>query len=184
MASLTVFLSVSTGVANGSVGRQEYGHVLRVIEKLIPSDWEVLSVIEDRLPKGHYWGMKYSGTKGIEIEIIGPNDIVFRWRDKAGEWHQDPLAKESLKIWIMPIDYRESWRRFFVMKRPHSAHFIVSTETLSLYASTSFRILDLPGFNRLIALATETGWPNSPERTRTLSWATWQTDIQRAFGKG
>lgn len=135
----------------------------------------------DVIPDGHYWGQRYEGTKGILFELEGEAPVYFYWVDKTGNSHSDPLARESIGLWVMPIDYKESWKRFFVMKRPISAPLIFSGNTVKVYALPSHRITSRETFNKILHQASSTAWPDSPANGGKLSWSTWEEDIKAAF---
>ncbi len=158
----------------------EYEHV---VNKVLPEGWSITETSADVLPDGHYWGMEYKGHKGVGLVLIGKNDVPLDWKDQNDTWHKSPAAKESIDLWIMPHDYKLSWKRFFIFHRPEAAELIFSTPEIKVYGSAGHKIIDQKTFNGLISKAKSTKWPESPSNDGKLSWDNWETAIQGAFDK-
>lgn len=160
-----------------------YEATIAKIKAALPSDWSVAETKADVLPEGHYWGMEYDGRKGLELVLQGPRDVLFHWKDRNDTWHQEPVAKEALDLWLMPSSYEESWRRFFVMKRPKTAKLLFSGPMVKVYSFPSSRVIAVERVDEIfkLKLAKSTDWRDSPSNTGTLSWETWKDDLQRAL---
>jgi hypothetical protein len=151
------------------------------IEAALPKSWSVADRKSGALPEGHYWGQNYSGVRGEEILLQGSADVHVSWQDAKGEWHNDVVGKEALKLYVMPATYRESLLRFFIPKRPVSARLLVETESFKVYAHPSFRIVDSEKLDRIVKQGKAIRWPDSPENTGSLSWGSWSADIPRTL---
>ena len=115
---------------------------------------------------------------GEEIVIQGPDDVMFCWRDRDGKFHRVPLAKETLKVWIMPPEYSESWKRHFKLHRPIAAEIIVAGKGAKVYGLQTHRIVNENEFKDLLIQSTETSWPGSPhDNDGSLSWSDWRKDL-------
>jgi hypothetical protein len=157
-------------------------HIFHAIQNSLPSNWKIVERKSNKIPHGHYWGLEYKGRLGQEIVIQGPTEVMFRWRDRDGKFHQVPLAKETLKVWIMPPDYSESWKRHFMFHRPIPAMIIVAGEGVKVYGFQTHRIVNENEFKDLLKQATETAWPNSPhDHNGCLSWSNWRKDLSDAL---
>jgi len=150
----------------------------RITEKL-PSTWQVVEEKTNVIPYGHYYGLKYDGQKGLSLLLEGKRDVFLHWKDKSGVWDQEALAKESLELWIMPPEYRESWKRFFIIGRPKPAELIFSGKEARVYGYPAHRIGSNEKSNEiLLSRSSGAGWPDSPVHTGVLSWGTWKEDIK------
>src|SRR5437870_8484536 len=113
-----------------------------VIAQHLPPGWTLANRIEGQLPEGHYWGdwgRDYKGPRGRQLILVGPRRVELSWRDNAGVWRHEPLAKESLEIWLMPADYSEG---FWSRVNPHAsppARLVFSGAMLKVYAVPSHR---------------------------------------------
>lgn len=151
------------------------------IEAALPKSWSVAERNSGVLPEGHYWGQDYSGSRGEEVLLQGSTDVHVSWQDAKGEWHNDAVGKEALRLYVMPSTYRESWLRFFIMKRPMSARLLVQTKSFKVYAYPSTRIIDKGKIDHVIKQGKAIRWPDSPENTGLLSWSSWSDDIPRTL---
>ena len=151
------------------------------IKKVIPSDWTITETKGNQLPYGHYDGVEYKGSGGEMLVLIGPADVMFNWKDRTGISHREPLAKETLKLWVMPLDYKDSWKRIFVPKRSVPAELIADNNKTSVYAEATHEIVDKRRFNELLGKASSTGWPDAPHNNGELSWKSWRDDIRKAL---
>ena len=153
------------------------------VNKALPDGWTIAETKTNVLPDGHYWGMDYEGLKGIKLMLTGINDVSLDWKDENDVWHKSPVAKESISLWIMPIEYKMSWKRFFVFHRPIAAEMIFSTNKIKVYGSSGHRVIDNKAFNEIIAKAKSTKWSVSPANDGNMSWNNWKTAIQAALSK-
>ncbi|MES2714419.1 MAG: hypothetical protein V4795_01555 [Pseudomonadota bacterium] len=154
------------------------------IAKSLPNSWSVIERKLGVLPEGHYWGQKYTSDQGEEILLQGVADVHVSWQNSRGEWHVEVVGKETLKLYVMPLAYQESWLRFFIPQRPVTARLLVETQSLKVYAHPSFRIIEKEKLARITKEAKAIRWPDLPESTAVLSWATWRTDIARLLSQG
>lgn len=183
MAAVVICMCLC-GTSRATTDYASLAYVGDEITKKLPSNWRLVEKKMDEVPWGHYWGMKYTGPKGVLLVFEGSRDVFLHWNDKSGNRHQDALAKEILNLWIMPPDYTESWKRFFVMKRPISAELIYSGGTAKIYGMPDHRLPPEAEkkFNEiLLTRASITSWPDSPQNTGTLSWTKWKRDIKNIF---
>ena len=146
----------------------------KIISQL-SSDWKIIEEKKDVIPFGHYVEPNSQVNLGIEFKVISNKDVFLHWEDKKYVLNKTALAKESLQIWIMPKKYHQSWKRFFIMKKPIPAREIYSNSMIQVYAYTSHYIASKEKFYNLPW--TSTAWPDSPHQTGELSWTNWENDI-------
>lgn len=163
-----------------------YGSLKLVADKIVakmPKTWRVVEEKTGVIPYGHYDGLKYEGPGGLALVLEGDRDVFLHWKDKNGAWHQKPLAKESLEVWVMPPEYHQSWKRFFIMKRLVPAEKIYHGKEVKVYGSPAHHIASLVKFDEIVSSlpVVTTSWPDSPYHTGRLSWTTWREDIKRTL---
>ena len=171
------YLSVALVSAEGVQGED----AVALINKVVPSGWSIAETKDNQLPHGHYDGIEYKGSGGTLLVLIGSADVMFNWKDRTGISHREPLAKEALKLWVMPTDYKDSWKRIFVPKRNVSAELIADNDRASVYAEALHEIVDKRRFNEILGKASSTGWPDAPHNNGELSWKSWRDDIKKAL---
>src|SRR5260221_4518218 len=103
------------------------------------------------------------------------------WLAKDGSSYKDAIARESLDIWIMPSDYREGFWSRVNFEAPEHPTEIFAGEDVKVYAIPSHALIDQTRFKEILANAAETNWPDSPSRSRKLSWTTWRTTLASAL---
>jgi hypothetical protein len=182
-ASIIVSSVCVVGIVMADTDYERLNYFADRIALKMPSTWNVVQKKTDVIPYGHYDGMQYEGPKGLSITLEGDRTVFFHWKGKDGNWHQEPLAKESLQIWIMPPEYKQSWKRFFIMKSPEPAEAVFSGGEVKVYGYPSHRLESQEAFEKKLSLlpAVTTGWPDSPQHTGVLSWDTWKEDIKKAL---
>jgi hypothetical protein len=100
-----------------------------VVLKLAPTGWAIAEDAPGQVPEGHYWGDRgrdYQGPRGRRVVFMGPRDVECRWRDRNGAWQHEKVGKETLELWVMPGNYRESWGSWFNLHAPPAAELIFS----------------------------------------------------------
>lgn len=151
----------------------------RILAKM-PSTWRVVEEKTGVIPYGHYDGLKYEGPGGLVLVLEGDRDVTYDWKDRTGAWHKEPILKEAILLWIMPPEYHQSWKRFFIMKSRVPAERIYSGKGVKVYGkegeygppSVKNR------FEEVLPYASEFG--GTPDHT-VLSWTTWKEDIKEAL---
>ena len=184
VAGIVLFLSA--GCEQRSVGPADLEAASGVVAAHLPPSWLVASQLEGQLPQGYYWGdwgRDYAGPRGRELVLVGPTPVEFSWADDLGVRHREPIAKESLEVWLMPADFSEGFWSRFNPEAPRLALLVSSSAMLKAYAIPSHYITDKSRFDAILPMAMETDWPESPSRARghALSWSTWRVDLQRAL---
>jgi len=152
----------------------------QAIESVIPEGWDLIETKENEIPWGHYWGISCKGPKGKLLVLRGTVNVEFNWQDIHQNWHKIPLAKEALKIWIMPAGYNDSWKRFFNIHRPRPAVEICLSNSGLIFAQPTHLITSESKFKELLSQAKSTNWIESPHNARKLSWPTWEADLNMA----
>ena len=154
------------------------------IVKAAPVGWSLAATAPDQIPRGHHWSDGYKGHGGTKLVLVGPTPVNLHWCDTTGQWHDDPLANESLELWLLPPQYREGLSALGV-HAPIPAELVFSNNAVRVYAKPSHRLKSEEQFYALLKRATATSWPESPHDTgRPLSWAAWKADISKALAGG
>jgi hypothetical protein len=178
-----IFISL-LAVACGQTGpelKQAYTNPT-VRDRLVasaPQSWSLVETKEDQVPFGHHWSDGYKGHGGTKLVLLGPTPVSFHWRDQAGQWHDDRIARESLEIWILPAEYREGRYGFH---DPIPPDLVAATRTVRVYARPSHRLNSEGEFESYLKRAAETSWPQSPYNGAAVSWTTWKKDLANAIG--
>jgi hypothetical protein len=188
LPALAIFILVTSwSCGTGAAGPPDVSAATGAIVASLPAGWTTASQQDGQLPHGHYWGdwgRDYKAPRGRLVVLSGPEAVSIAWRAGDGVWRQEPIARESLELWFMPAEYIEGlWSRI----NPHApepAARIFSGTKVMAYAMPSHRVVDEPGLKRILAAATETGWPDSPSRVDRVSWSNWQADLQRVLSAG
>jgi len=185
-----VFIAIlgfsTLGVAMADTDYERLKHIADKIVGKMPSTWRVVEEKIGTIPYGHYDGLKYEGPGGLLLVLEGDRNVYLHWKDKNGVSHQEALAKESLEVWIMPPEYHQSWKRFFIMKSLIPAEEIYSGKEAKVYAYPTHYIKSREEFEEIVASlpAVTTNWPESPNHTGVLSWLTWKEDIKEVGQSG
>jgi len=147
------------------------------IKANMPNTWKVVEEKTDVIPEWHYEGLKYDGPKGLYLLLVGNHDVDFEWKDKDNIWHKEPIFKEAIALWIMPPEYHQSWKRFFIFKGHVPAEDIYSGENVKIYGDeTTYRDPGLPDrFKEVLPFASQT--TGTPDHT-VRSWVAWKEDIK------
>lgn len=154
--------------------------VSKALLRAVPPGWQLAETKLDQTPWGHHWSDGYKGHGGTKLTLVGPRDVEFRWSDSSGKPHEEPLAKESLELWIMPGQYREGMS-VLDFHAPIPAGLVFSSKAVRVYGRPSHRIVTQQRFEELLRQAAATDWPRSPHQRKTpLSWAAWKSDVERA----
>jgi len=160
----------------------------KVVEELIaaaPRGWSLAETKPDRIPWGHHQSDGYKGHGGTKLILVGPNPVSLHWRDQTGNWHDDPIAKESLEIWVLPSEYREGKASILDPNAKVPAELVSASRSVRIYAIPSHRLNSESEFNVVLGKANATSWPASPYGgTVSLSWKTWQADLAKALADG
>jgi hypothetical protein len=122
--------------------------------------------------------LKYEGSGGLYITLVGDRDVTYNWKDWDGVWHREPILKESIQLWLMPPEYHQSWKRFFVFKSQVPAGQVYSGKNVKVYGQEGkYWPPGIPNrFEEVLPYASEFG--GTPEHT-VLSWTTWKEDINK-----
>lgn len=148
----------------------------------LPDGWSLAETKEDQIPWGHYWGMQYDGRGGELLILAGPRDVPLLWRDREGSLHEDPMAKESLELWVMHPQYRNGWFAFLKFHRPVQPELVYSSQVGRVYGRQSHRLHEPERFDAVLSQARSTNWPESPSRPgNPLSWTSWKDDLRKAL---
>ncbi|MDR1530489.1 MAG: hypothetical protein LBS40_08895 [Burkholderiales bacterium] len=149
------------------------------IEAGIPKNWRVVEKKQGEIPEWHYENMEYSGPKGIYLYIVGDHDVDYEWKDREGVWHKKPFYKEAIRLWIMPSDYKQSWKRFFVFKGHVTPPGIYLGKQIKIYAKEDvYRDPSLPWRGLKKEFPNAFTYAGAPEHT-VRSWITWKEDIKK-----
>jgi hypothetical protein len=166
-------------------GTAAVGDAISVFEKGLPAGWSVAERKANEYPWGHHFCDDYSGSKGTKVTVVGPKPVSVVWVSSTGESRQTPIAKESLEIWFMPPEYRDSWTAWLCFHRPIQPIEVLNNSRVRIYGRPSHRLNSEEEFRRqVLEQAQSVSWPGSPENDRsTLSWSTWTRDIEGTVRK-
>lgn len=159
------------------------------VRRSLPAGWVASETRSNEIPFGHYWGDwsgPYQGQRGTLLVITGPKPVSVWWSDNDGRSHRDPVAVESVDVWLMPSAYRNNWRTLVSMHAPPQPDRIFADERVRVYARPSHRltISDQQFRDDFMRKATQTSWPESPwNEPSRLSWGSWQADLRRALAR-
>jgi hypothetical protein len=125
--------------------------------------------------------MKYNGPKGIYLFLVGWRDVEYYWMDQNGIRHKKPYFKEALELWIMPPEYHQSWKRFFVFKGHVPAPEVYSNKSARVYGQENIYSAPILPPHKL-----EDDFPNvyeyyGPPKQMVKSWIFWKKDIKAAL---
>lgn len=154
----------------------------KVADRLVgaaPQTWTLAERKEDQVPWGHHWSDGYRGHGGTKLILVGPTPVNLHWQDQAGGWHEEPLARESLEVWILPAEYREGRWGFH---GPPPAELVAANRMDRVYALPSHRLNSEDEFNAFLKKVSATSWPASPHNGASLSWKSWKVDLTKALG--
>jgi hypothetical protein len=57
---------------NGEASSFSNEEIAQAIQNNVPEGWKIVEKRENKLPRGHYWGLEYEGRTGQEITLQGP----------------------------------------------------------------------------------------------------------------
>ena len=176
---LTVGFSTGCKVLADNIDFNLLEAFARRIDNSLPASWHIAEKKTGLIPAGHYDGLEYKGPTGGSLILTGQNKVNYNWKDKDGAWHEDPVLVEAVQLWLMPPDYRLSWKRFFVMKKQMPAEEICSGDKVKIYGQEG--VHKLPEFQTYFAEieARIAATQGTPDHT-VSSWKTWKQDITKA----
>ena len=177
---IAIFRLCVMGVAMADADYEKLKHYADKIVAKMPSTWQVVEEKTGVIPSGHYDGLKYDGPRGLYLVLAGDRDATYNWKDNFGMWHKEPILKEAILLWIMPSEYHQSWKRFFVMKSRVPTGRIYSGKKVKVYGEESHYWP--PGaLNRFEEIKPHIStYGGTPDHT-VLSWGTWKEDIKNAL---
>ncbi|HSL22952.1 MAG TPA: hypothetical protein VK886_15575 [Vicinamibacterales bacterium] len=118
------------------------------------------------------------------LVVTGPKPVSVWWSDANGRSHRDPIAVESINIWLMPPAYRNNWRTLLTMHAPPQPDRVFADERVRVYARPSHRlaISEQQFKEQIMTKAAGISGPESPwNEASRLSWGSWQPDLHRAL---
>jgi hypothetical protein len=170
LVSLVAVLSQASSFSNF----EEYA---QAILARAPQGWSIAEKRVNVVPEGFY----NKDTTGELYIFCGPNKVTWNWKDRAGNWHREPLAHESLEIWLFPGDYRPGIRTYLSLKGPVLPTLVYDSERVRVYVMPSHRLIVTDDeFNKSIRKATEVYWDDSGGK-HTISWINWKSEIATAL---
>jgi hypothetical protein len=106
------------------------------------------------------------------------------WRANDGSSHSEPIARESLNVWIMPANYHEGFWSRINPDAPEPPDEVFVGANVKAFAMPSHVLIDQTRFKNICADAVEMDWPDSPARSKKLSWPTWRPVLAAALAAG
>jgi hypothetical protein len=150
------------------------------IEAAMPKDWRAIERKAGQIPEWHYEGIKYDGPKGVYLLLVGDHDVDYIWKDQSNIWrNKKPFFKEAIALWVMPVEYHEGWKRFFVFKGHVTTPSIYLGKNVKVYGKEFV-------YPNPQSLDIDKEFPNASffggvsERS-VQSWVTWKEDINKAL---
>lgn len=152
---------------------------ISAFENVLPAGWTVAERKPNEYPWGHHFCDDYSGPKGTKITVVGPKTVSVVWTSRSGEPRQTPIAKESLEVWFMPPEYRDSWTAWLCFHRPIQPVTVLKTSQVGVFGRPSHFLNSQDEFRReVLDKAQFVSWPESPHHDYSkISWSTWTRDI-------
>lgn len=181
--AIPAFALFAAAAAHGAVGVDD---AISALEESLPANWSVAERKANEFPWGHHFCEDYVGPKGTKLTVVGPTPVSVSWTKKTGESRQTPVAKESLELWFMPPEYRDSWTAWLCFQRPVQPVNVLSNSKVRIYGYPSHRLNSEEEFRvKVLDQAQTVSWPASPANDRSkLSWSTWAKDIESRLRKG
>jgi hypothetical protein len=185
LKQILLIMTLSLFTSGIAMAHDDYEKLKPLIDKIeakMPKGWKIVEKKPSVIPEYHYEDMQYDGPKGVYLIVAGDQDYYFEWKDRSGEWHKEPSGKEAIKLWIMPAQYHESWRRFFVFKGHVRTPEVYSNQNARVYGRDSAYSdpESLPELERwdkeMRPYITDT--KPMPEHT-VRSWVNWREDIKK-----
>ncbi len=180
VAFIAMFGLCAAGVAMADSDYERLKHYANKIVAKMPSTWRLVEEKTGVIPSGHYDGLKYEGPGGLYLVLAGDLDVTYNWKDKSGMWHKEPILKEAILLWIMPSEYHQSWKRFFIMKSRVPVEQIYSGKKVKVYGEEGHH-WPPEASNRFEEIKPHIStYGGTPDHT-VLSWTTWQKDIKKVL---
>jgi hypothetical protein len=155
--------------------------VVRRVSAGLPVGWSIVDKKAEVIPEGHYWGESYTGIRGFGVQLQGPRNVNARWQDGRKVWHEEPVGKEALWLYVMPSTYAESQKRHLLPNRPNPAVQIFEDSGYKLYAYPMGRIVQTDRMDVILKQNISIEWPDSPRTTGVLSWENWREEIKNSL---
>lgn len=179
-ALIAMFVLCAVSIAMAEADYERLKPFADKIEAKMPNTWRVVEKKAGVIPEWHYEGLKYDGPRGLYLLLVGDHDVNYEWKDNNNIWHKEPILKEAIALWIMPPEYHQSWKRFFIFKGHAPTERIHSGEKVKIYGNeVTYRASGLPDrFKEVLPYASE--FAGTPDHT-VRSWTAWKKDISEVL---
>jgi len=157
---------------------------VKAITNSLPVGWTIAERKPDQIPHGHHWNENYTGPKGFLLIVKGIRPVDAEFSDAHEKWNAIHVATESLEIWVMPGNYRDSFFRWLSIGRPIPPTVVLKRSTVKVYARPSHVLISKQQFWRILSKSNGVMWPDSPVNSpELLSWKNWRLNLEEAVKK-
>jgi hypothetical protein len=125
------------------------------------------------------------------VEAVGPTPVEVEWETESGESGSTPVTHESIKIWVMPPDYRKDFGPLTRIIALLTFCEIYQPETTRLYKGGGAVVYGLPStlgrkdpvYDEIFRKAKrKLVFVDSPgDDPSRLSWKSWASDLEVAL---
>jgi len=157
---------------------------VNAVTNAFPSGWTLAVRKTNEIPYGHHWNQNYTGPKGLLVIAKGIRPVNADFSDANEKWHAVHVATESLEIWLMPSNYRDSPFAWLSIDRPIQPTAVVNQSPIKVYAQPSHLLLSEQQFWDILSKFNGVRWPDSPgNNPELLTWKDWRLKLSKAIEK-
>jgi len=178
---LYMVLFTDPAVADDTV---QLDRAVKAITNSLPAGWTLVERRTNEIPWGHHWNRDYTGPKGLLVIAKGIPPVNAEFRDANGKWHAIHVATESLEIWLMPGNYRDSRFAWWSIGRPIQPTVVVNRGPVKVYARPSQVLISKQQFDETCSKFNGVRWPDSPWNSpELLTWKNWRLNLKETITK-
>jgi hypothetical protein len=179
-----VLVAFSLHDVHGATNDSNVERGINVVTRSLPSGWTIVERKSGEIPWGHHWCDDYNGPNGTYLVAKGVRPVNVEFLGADGKWQPIPLATESVEIWLMPGNYRDSYKSWFCFHRPIQPMVIVDEGPVKVYARPSHIIDSEKRFNEILSKSKGVRSPDSPwNAPESLTWKDWNAKLKEAINK-
>ena len=170
--------------------------VVAAIERALPPGWAMdeppanaVFAAGGDLPSGHWDCRDYNGPRGTMVEAVGPTPIEVEWETESGEAGSTPVTWESVKIWVMPPDYKKDFALLSTVlgfagllceRSDDKPQALLHGPEVIVYGLPSILYRKDPVYDEIFRKATKKlVFASAPDVDPSrLSWTSWKSDLE------